>query len=250
MQLTCPQCDQPITADHINIQRMVAACPACDNVFQFTPPEPKLKRRKARQPRRLQLDEAEDLHIAYRTLFRLDKDENFINSGALSVVFTFITILMTSLYLAGEVPLVLPILFGLAALPMYYWLGLIVFNKTHINMDDVAIKVSRQPLPNIGHARQIDLSGLTSISAEETSASKQKEYDTPRCHVWANLSDGSRRLIAADLIEEYAYFIAQTLDKSLQRDTSRLTAAERGEDDESLFIAEAAHQRESPNHRR
>ena len=248
MQLTCPQCDQPITADHINIQQMVAACPACSSVFQFTLPEPKLKRRKARQPRRLQLDEAEGLHIAYRTHFRLDKDENFINSGALSVIFTFVTIFMASLYLAGELPLILPILFGLVALPMYYWLGLIVFNKTHIDMDNISIKVSRQPLPTIGQTREIDLSGITSISAEETSASKQKEYDTPRYHVWANLSDGNRKLIAADLTEEYAYFIAQTLDEYLQQDTSRLAIDERGEDDEALFIAEAANRRENLNH--
>ena len=250
MQLTCPQCGQSVKADHINIQQMAAVCPSCSNVFQFAAEGPKLKRRKARQPRHLQLDESEGLHIAYRTNFRLEKNENFINSGVLSVVFTFAAILMISLYLAGELPIILPILFGLATPPMYYWLGLIAFNKTHIDMDGVSIKVSRRPLPNIGQAREIDLSGITSISAEETSASKQKEYDTPRYHVWANFSGGGRKLIVADVTEEYGYFTAQTLDGWLQQDASRLALDEGGEGAESLFIAEETHQRERPNRRR
>ena len=249
MQLTCPQCGQSVRADHINIQQMTAVCPTCSSVFQFAADGPKLKRRKTRQPRHLQLDESEGLHIAYRTNFRLDKNENFINSSALSVVFTFATILMTSLYLAGEVPLILSILFGLAALPMYYWLGLIAFNKTHIDMDGVSIKVSRQPLPG-GQTREIDLSGLLSVSAEETRASKQKEYDTPRYHVWANFSGGGRKLIVADVTEEYGYFTAQTLDGYLQQDASRLALDEGGEGAEGLLIDEEAYRDEARNHHR
>lgn len=249
MQLTCPQCGQSVRADHINIQQMTAVCPSCSNVFQFAADGPKLKRRKARQPRHLQLDESEGLHIAYRTNFRLEKNENFLNAVAMSVFFTFLTLLMVGLFFAGEVPLFLPILIGLVALPMYYWLGLIAFNKTHIDMDGVSIKVSRQPLPG-GQTREIDLSGLSSVSAEETRASKQKEYDTPRYHVWANFSGGGRKLIVADVTEEYGYFTAQTLDGYLQQDASRLALDEGGEGAEGLLMDEEAYRDEARNHHR
>ena len=247
MQLTCPQCGQSVRADHINIQQMAAVCPTCSNVFQFAADGPKLKRRKVRQPRHLQLDESEGLHIAYRTNFRLEKNENFLNAVAMSVFFTFLTLLMAGLYFAGELPLFLPILIGLVALPMYYWLGLIAFNKTHIDMDGVSIKVSRQPLPG-GQTREIDLSGLLSVSAEETRASKQKEYDTPRYHVWAHFPGGGRKLIVADVTEEYGYFTAQTLDGYLQQDASRLALDEGGEGAEGLLIDEEAY-RDQDHHR-
>lgn len=248
MQLTCPQCGQPVPTDHINIQQMVAACPACGDVFQFTLAQPKLKRRKVRQPRHLQVREAEGLHIAYRTLFRLDKDENFITSLTLSAFFTLVTLIMTGGYLAGELPFILPLIFGLVALPMYYWLGLIVLNKTHIDMDGISIKVSRQPLPHIGQTREIDLLDVISVSTEETKASKQEEYDTPRYHVWANRSDRGRKIIVSDVTENYAYFIVQKLDEYLQRsadvDTSRLTMDEHSAQHNRPFIAEEASRRE------
>lgn len=253
MQLTCPQCGHPVPTDHINIQQMAAACPACGDVFQFTLAKPKLKRRKARQPRHLQVREAEDLHIAYRNLFRLDKDDNFIASLTSSAVLTLATLITTGSYLAGEMRFILPLILGLATLPMYYWLGLIVLNKTHIDMDGASIKVSRQPLPHIGQTRQIDLLDVISVSTEETKASKQEEYDTPRYHVWANRSDSGRKIIASDVTEDYAYFIMQKLDEYLQRgadvDPSRLAMDEHRAQHDRAFIAEADAARESESDR-
>lgn len=254
MQLTCAQCGQPVPTDHINIQQMVAACPACGDVFQFTLAKPKLKRRKVRQPRHLQIREAERLHIAYRTLFRLDKDDNFIASAISSAVLTLATFIIIGSYLAGEVTFILPLILGLVTLPVYYWLGLIVLNKTHIDMNSASIKVSRQPLPHIGQTRQIDLLDVISVSTEETKASKQEEYDTPRYHVWANRSDSGRKIIVSDVTEDYAYFIVQKLDEYLQRgadvDTSRLAMDEHRAQHDRAFIAEAAGRREDQDHDR
>lgn len=252
MRLTCPQCNALVTADHINIQQMVAACLSCSNVFQFTVTEPKSKRRKVRQPRNLQLHEAEGLHLAYRTNFRLDRDENFISSVILSTVFTLLALVMSGGYLAGEMPVSLPFIFGLVALPMYYWLGLIVFNKTHIYMDSASIQVSRKPLPSIGQTREIDLSNVTAVSTEETKASKQKEYDTPRYHVWANMPDNSRKIIVADIAEDYAYFIVQKLDDKLQQgmdvNISRLKMNEQTARDDFALDAEETrlHEKQDP----
>lgn len=249
MKLSCPQCSQAVPAENINIQDLVAVCPACNSLFSFTAPdaapEPKLKRRKVHQPAHLQLDEGKKLRLAYRTNFRLDRNENFISSAVTSGAVTFVSLLFWVLYFENEMPLMMPLLASLFILPMYYWLGLIAFNKTHIEMDELSIKTSRQPLPNFGQKHEISLSDVESISTEETSASRQNEYDTPRYHVWANRADGTRRVIASDLIDEYAYFIAQKLDGFLQHSsqdpaTARLSDALPPElDEEMLFAAES-----------
>ncbi len=220
MQLTCPQCNQPVEADNINIQQLVALCPACSAVFEFSMPRArnKPKRRKVQRPEHLRVEETDRLQLAFRTNFRLDKDENFINSATLSAAFSFVAVLMIALNLEGEGPLILPLLFSLLSALAWFWLATLTYNKTHIVMGEECIQVSRQPLPSLGKTRTITLSGIDSISAEETTASQEQGYDTPRYHVWANAIDESRKLIVGDVTENYALYIAGRLDEYLHRD--------------------------------
>lgn len=219
MQLTCPECGEQIKAENINIHDMVAVCSVCNTVFKFKFPENKPKRRKVQQPQQMTVEEGDDLQIAYRTNFRLDKDETFLSSLLASVFFTFFTLLTISESLSGDKAVLIPFIFGLLTVSLYYWLSLIVFNKTHIDMTDVSIRVSRQPLPTfLNQTREINLSGVVSIISEETTASKKEAYDTPRYNVWANLHDGSRKVIVSDVTEDYGVFIAQRLNDHLELD--------------------------------
>ena len=43
MQVNCPNCGEKVPADHINIQKMTAVCPACDTIFSFDLPEAETK---------------------------------------------------------------------------------------------------------------------------------------------------------------------------------------------------------------
>ena len=231
MQLTCPNCGKPVQAENINIQRMAAVCPSCHAVFQFDPSASRIKRRKVKQPQQLTTEELDSrLNIAFRTNFRLDSNEEFLASAFLSVVFTFITLILINKHLVDPVPLLIPLGFGLLTLFLYYWLALVVFNKTHIEISDESIKVSRKPIPNIlTAANTISLAGIESIRYEETMASREHGYDTPRYNVWAETVDGSRKLIVGDVIEDYAVFISQRLNEQLDLDapdTSRLLEPE------------------------
>ena len=228
MQLACPNCGEPVVADNINIQQMVAVCSACDTVFEFERPQPKSKRRKVKQPEHLTLREDSDtLQMRFRTNFRLDKNEAFLTGAITSFFLTFVTVLLASQYVAGDVPLLIPAAFSLVTLGMYYWLALIVWNITQIEADDDEITVTRKPLPDfLYHTRHINLSGVVAIRSEETAVSKKEAYDTPRYRVWAEREDGSQQIIVTDVIEEYAYFITQTLDQRLNEaleDISHLT---------------------------
>lgn len=175
MQVNCPNCGEPIAAENINIQKMAAVCSACSTVFPFEILESKIKRRKVKQPQQLALrDEVDKLEMAFRTNFRLDKNDSFTGSAIVSFVFTLLTITMTGGALAGDMPFIFPVIFGFVTLFAYYALATIVYNKTHIEMDDESIKVSRKPLFDIRVLHEVSLSGAVAIRCEETAISKKK----------------------------------------------------------------------------
>ncbi len=217
MQVTCPNCGEKVTAENINIQKMMAVCPACDTVFPFDVPEvQKAKRRKVKPPAKLMLNDEDTLHMAFYTNFRLDKDGNFISSLMLSGGMGLIAVLLIS---TGSAPLLVTLVFALITLVSIYRAALTVVNKTHIEMDEDSIKVTRKPLPNpLNQGYEVSLSNVTAIKYEETALSKKEAYDTPRYQVWAETAEGNRRTIVNDVIEDYAVFIAQHLQERLQMD--------------------------------
>ena len=235
MQVNCPNCGEKVPADHINIQKMTAVCPACDTVFSFDLPEAetKAKRRKVKKPSKLMIQDNDTLQIAFRTNFRLDRNEAFISSSMGSIGFTLIALLLLA---SQDAPPILTVTFLLIALGFLYRLALTVLNKTHIEMDEDTIKVARKPLPNpLNQGYEVSLAGVTGIKYEETALSKKEAYDTPRYQVWAETEDGSRRIIVNDVTEDYAVFITQRLEERLETDAeldiSRLEDDEHRPDD-------------------
>ena len=232
MQVICPNCGEKVPATNINIQKMTAVCPACDTVFSFDVPETqKAKRRKVKRPARLVLNDDATLHMAFWTNFRLDKNGDFLSSAMMSGSMGFIALLLIA---TGKAPLILTLGFVLIALAFVYRLVLTALNKTHIEMDEDTIKVTRKPLPNpFNQGHEVPLAGVAAIKYEETALSKKEAYDTPRYQVWAETADGSRRNIVNDVTEDYAVFIAQHLQERLQIDAD-LDVSRLEDDDQRL----------------
>ncbi|MCA9882511.1 MAG: hypothetical protein KC615_06335 [Anaerolineae bacterium] len=220
MQITCPNCGQMITSEHINIQKMAAVCPTCHHVFPFELQTAKTKRRKVKQPEGLMLrDEDHALTMSFRTNWRLERNENFVGTMIGGGMMSLVTVLLTNEYLkSGDVPFILPIFLGVFAMVMLYGAAVIAYNKTHITMTDYEATISRGPLPGFTRSRKVDLAGVVSIGYEETAVSKKEAYDTPRYRVWAEMADGSRRTIINDLVEDYAAFVAQRMQERLDYD--------------------------------
>jgi hypothetical protein len=239
MQLVCPHCGEPVPSENINIQRMAAVCPACNTVFQFDVSDSKIKRRKVKQPQHITSDETDGhLNIAFRTNFRLDQNEYFIGSALSSVVFTIITIVFIGIALAKPASTFLALGSGLLTLCLYYWLALVAYNKTHIEVSDEQLMVSRKPLPNIfRQPHTIERSGIENVRYEETAASKKEGYDTPRYNVWAEMVDGNHKLVVSDVVEDYAVFISQRLNEYLDLDAA--PDVSRPLDDEGEVVDEA-----------
>jgi hypothetical protein len=239
MHVNCPNCGEKVTAENINIQKMTAVCPACDTVFAFDLPEAKAKRRKVKQPAKVNVRDDDTLQMDFWTNFRLDRSEAFISSliGGISMIGVGLLILS-----AEGPPPIIPMIILLVGLGFFYSLALTVFNKTHIEMDEESIKIARKPLPNpLNQGHEVSLAGVAAIKYEETEVSKKEGYDTPRYRVWAETTDGRRRTIVNDVTEEYAVFIAQRLEERLQMnadpDVSRL---EDRADDEAQEVMRAS----------
>ena len=229
MQVNCPNCGEKLPAENINIQKMTAVCPACDTVFSFDLPADKAKRRKVKQPAQLNLrDDNDRLQMEFWTNFRLERNEAFLTGAVGAFSMTLVSAVLLGL---PRMPFVLPLVFIVMALAFFYALALIVVNKTHIEMDEDSIRVTRQPIPNpLNQGSEVPLAGVAAIKFEETALSKKEAYDTPRYQVWAETEDGSRRTIVNDVTVDYAVFIAQHLQERLQMDDDR--AVSHLEDDE------------------
>ncbi len=215
MQIRCPKCGARVTAENINIQKMTAVCAACDTVFPFELPEAKAKTkwRDVRQPEKLILRDAETLRMEFATNFRLEQNGDFIVSmlGGPGLM-----LLGLSMIGAEDIPSFAPLVLFAMAAGFFYWLVLNVVNKTHIEMSEDAITVERKPFPNpFRQKTEIPLDGVTGFKYEETAISKKEAYDTPRYRVWAETTDGISRTIVNDVIEDYAVYIAQTLEEHL-----------------------------------
>src|SRR5215813_8819537 len=145
MQVICPNCGEKVTAENINIQKMTAVCAACDTVFPFDLPEVKIKGRKVKLPTKLTLRDSDTLQMEFWTNFRLDRNEPFLASLFGVIGATVMTLLLIQVGQTKGVPFILPLVFALIALALFYWMALTVVNKTHIEMDEESIKVTRKP---------------------------------------------------------------------------------------------------------
>lgn len=166
MELNCKRCAATIPASNINVQQMVAVCPACDAVWHFEDDikpaaqrfdddeySDKPKRKNVSLPSRMTVNEtAKSLHISYKW------------GGAWEAGFmTFFTVFWCaiSFTVAGAfffgafddgfsvftcVSFV-PLLFVFIGLGLaYYTLGLWV-NSTYIDVSDYEIHVHSGPVP-------------------------------------------------------------------------------------------------------
>ena len=233
MRLVCPECGAAIDAEQINIQQLAALCIACGAVFGFSAPageSAKAKRRKFAQPNGLTLRDGDRLQLSFRTNFRLDKDEGFVNNAVMTAVFGFVALLMVVIGAEEGIPFFLLLVFVILALASAYGLALIAWNRSLVTLDDEALSVARVPLPGFNQEQRFPLDDIISFEAEETAASKSEGYDTPRYHVWVRQAGDRRKRVLADLTEAYACFVAGQLNARLRIDApetaSRLSVAD------------------------
>lgn len=241
MALNCPNCGAAIPAENINIQKMAALCSECSHVFAFSASasgEQKHKRRKLKKPKRLTLAGEEDrLDMSYKRVFDQNGYGALAGMGFAALVFTmgFLAILLSPDAPKGV--LVVPTIF---MIPFWYIIAVMLTTVTRITADRDAVAIQTGPLPFPStDAKSLDSDDITRVFCEETAESQNNQSSTRYYRVTAELIDGSHFTLLGSLPQEYAFYIAQTLEAHLQAPDDSVVALSDDADqgDEAIPLA-------------
>jgi hypothetical protein len=216
MQLTCSNCGATILAENINIQKTLALCSHCNQVFDFgdMAETQKSKRRKTKQPERLQVDEQGGrLQLSYRRIFDHRMKVTLIIFSIMALMFS---VMPFGARADGAPP---PVVFflGMMAVALWYVVAALFTKTTRVIADDkiLAIKTGPLPLP-ITEAKSLDMEDIARVYCEETIKSKAVGRFDRYYHVRAELVDGNEIILLRSLPKRVAFYIAQTIQAQLQ----------------------------------
>ncbi|MBN1565720.1 MAG: hypothetical protein JXA10_17890 [Anaerolineae bacterium] len=233
MQLKCPVCGAPILAGQINVQELVAVCPACDHVFAFNRETVarKAKARKLKTPARVQARQDDhQLTLAYVRA-----------SGAgpkLSLVTTTVCSLMALGAGSDGAPHGIVMIFAALALLALYTFAVFMTTTTRITADEDSLTVSSGPLPfPIKNDKTLKVETIAQVAFEEAQESFPSSLGAS---VYAELHNGERVNVVTALPHEHARYLAATLDDYLRAAAGAVYEGEEDVlDDDVLNLDEA-----------
>jgi lysine biosynthesis protein LysW len=215
MKVTCPECGAEIAAENINVQQLVAVCGTCNTVFRFDVTDPKRKRRKVKQPARVEMIEAPDrLMLRYQRVF--NEEERGLDIGGY-----FMVLIMTGVMIAAIVyhaPVFISVFLAFLAVFSWYAEAAMLFNRTTISLGDDRLAVDYGPLPWMTGAGKnaLDLHDVTEVTYEQTDQSRETASANRYYHVRARLRDGDTVTLLKGMPQEYAFYIAQELNAMIE----------------------------------
>jgi hypothetical protein len=146
--LKCKNCRRIIPAKNINLASYMAKCDHCNHIFNFTP---QLSIKTIEEDDRaappegidiLRLNSQLDIDIAWR--------HNPITKFLVFFVFfwDFVVLVLLTVFLASGVYEIIWVLsiHLIMAFAMNYWLAVVFFNRTNINVNERALEIKHKPL--------------------------------------------------------------------------------------------------------
>ena len=219
MKLKCPSCGAPLSANDINIQKLVAVCPQCDNIFKFDGVFAQ-QQRKIKAPAQFTVAEsdADGLDMAFKWSLRTEPP---ISVFALFAVLFGTTATFTGMLAEGAASAValLPLI---PLLWVVYVLLTLLLNRTHYHADGESLLVYTEPLPYFRYGKKrVALDEIREVTVERPSYAPFPEGKAGFYNVYAHTLDGDKIQIAAYVNYEHAHFIAQELRAYLDASTQR-----------------------------
>ena len=219
MKITCRNCGATIPAANINIQKMVALCTECNNVFaldQHTFAR-KSKRVIPKRPPRVTLhthDDDDHLALSYRMVLGPGPKIGLFASSMGSVVLTMLLFGMRADGAPGGAILFV----GLLLLVALYLLATIITTTTTISADEDTLQITTGPLPfPVSDDKLLNLDEIRRVYAEQTI--EAFSGGVPANNVYAEMSDSRRIPIVTSLPYDYAHYFALLLDDYLHART-------------------------------
>lgn len=224
MRLVCIDCAESIPAENINVQDLVAVCPACDTVFRFNLDEDKPKNRKIKAPERVTVYDDALLYLTYNRVFDQETRGALLGIGFATFMFTVILITTTGGFLANDIPMFVPLFVGTLWSLGLYTLAMLYFTTTKIFSDGESILAQHQYLPHPLQEKDsnIAIQSIERVFIEESYSSKRRGDAERSYHIYAETYDGGRVLILKGVPENYARYIQQEISRQVEKNDNLL----------------------------
>lgn len=218
MMLVCPQCSTPIPADKINMQALIAVCPACHQMFEFgqeVEPE-KVKSKKIERPKRVHLKiEPDHMRLSY---------DWFTWAGLVIVptalFWNAVTWTLVGMVLYSRIWFILLFISGHVALGLWmmYSAATTLFNHTAIQIDEGVLTVQHGPFPARGNKTlntpEIEQLFYKQSFPKRKLRSRGSNYQL-NYELFAALSDGTEHTLFQHTDENVVRYIGQKLRRYL-----------------------------------
>lgn len=219
-QLSCPNCTAVIPPQHINIQKMVAACPNCGAVFNFEDTVAGLSKRKRKntyykQPKQVNVIETDQSVTFSMPILAATSAKVGVGIAMVSSLIPAIIIIMAMFSPDSNMGAVG---IGIALPLMLVVLGLfsLFYMRQTITLTDDTLTVA----VNIGRTlqtRQKDLAYYADFHLEEMAATRDSTLIS-QYSLFAMHENGHQELLLSGLPPEIAFYLRQELAAYLQAD--------------------------------
>lgn len=216
MKVTCPECNEIVPAENINIKALVAKCNDCDNVFDWRQSQidraPKVPR-NFEMPEKFEVyNRGGELFIAFRWF-----NSSFIALTIFCIIWDgFMAFWFSIAFFTGEYEMALfGSLHGMVGVGLTYYTIAGYINKTYIGLNYNILKIKHAPLPFWGN-REIPVEELSQLYVKRhEQQGKNKTTVTYQLH--ATLKSGEEKTLVTGFDEpEKALYLEQEIEKFLR----------------------------------
>jgi hypothetical protein len=225
MRLRCPNCREVIDRHNINIEKTIAVCDACGEVFNFEGMIRGRKRKEREQPEGLRVLEIEDGVMIEISLLPTSRMLRTLIAMSYMLIIVAAVVFSFSLIVRARLNPLAVILSLLPTLPLIYFALAGLFNRLRVTLNNTTLRVQQSPLPVLT-GRRLDRDHVVRFMSPANVGEGAFQHD-----VEARLRDGSRAILVRNLSEDNATYLKDILNTYLDEDDlDEPTAALRDEE--------------------
>jgi len=219
-QLQCPKCDHHIIAEDININRGLAKCNNCNNVFTFEEKvnSPLRKRQEVLMPEEIEIDEYEDavtIFYKWRKAKGLNPFLTFFGIAWNLFLIPFLVMAVASGSLTILLGISIHLMVGVGFLT---YIVTRLMNSTYITVDEYELSIEHRPfaIPFIAKNKYYSVQNFKQLYTKRYVSHKTNDQNVYAFGVYASLKDGEEfRIIGALKSKNKALFIEQEIEHFL-----------------------------------
>lgn len=216
MQVTCPECNEIVPAENINIKALVAKCSDCDNVFDWRQSQidqaPKVSRNFETPEKFDVYNRGGELFIVYKWF-----NKSFIALTIFCIIWdSFMAVWFSISFFTGAYEMAaFGIIHGLVGVGLTYYTIAGYINKTYVGLNYNILKIKHAPMPFWGN-REIPVDTLAQLYVKRHE-SRGKNGTTVTYQLHAKFKNEKESVLLSGLDEpEKALYLEQEIEKFLR----------------------------------